>query len=201
MKISRLEVPPIGTNCYILMDEATQKAAVVDPGGGVRDIMTAIGDMGAQVESIFLTHAHYDHTGAVDAMRHNLPEVKVYLHPTEALSMGGDIAPPIANVTHYQEGDTIMVGELQVKVLHTPGHTVGGVCLVVNDAIFTGDSLFQGTMGRCDLPGGSYGQLLESLRCLDALEGDYQVLPGHMEPSTLNQERSYNPYMLEAKGH
>lgn len=200
MKIKRLEVPPIGTNCYILMDEATKKGAIVDPGGGAAQILKAVAEMGAQINTIFLTHSHYDHTGAVDAIRSSIPEVTVYMHQSDAMTMGGDVSPAIAGLTYYGEGDTLAVGDLTIAVMHTPGHTVGGVCLLVEDVIFTGDSIFQGTMGRCDLPGGSYSQLIASLKRLGNLEGDYRLMPGHMEETTMVRERSYNPYMLEAMG-
>mgnify|MGYP002803226893 CR=1 FL=1 len=98
----------------------------------------------------------------------------------------------------YGEGDTLTLGSLTISVLHTPGHTPGGVCLQVEDALFTGDTLFQGSMGRTDFPGGSYEQLMASLKRLGQLPGDYHVLPGHMGASTLETERKTNYYMREA---
>ena len=201
MEIKCLAVPPIGTNCYLLMDEASKKTAIVDPGGGAKEIMAELTAMGALVEAIYLTHAHYDHTGAVEALCAAYPGTRVYLHPKEAATLGQDICPALAvELSYYEEGDVLSLGELEVKVMDSPGHTVGGVCLLVEDILVTGDSLFTGTMGRCDLPGGNYGQLIASLKRLCDLEGDYQVLPGHMETSTLDFERKTNPYMREAMG-
>ena len=198
MIIKKLEVPPIGTNCYILEDNDTKSAAVIDPGGGTRAILNRIEEDGMEVKMILLTHGHYDHTGAVGALRAALPGVPVYLHPADAALLGAEMMPAIGETVPYGEGDVIPLGNLSITVLHTPGHTPGGVCLKVGDTLFTGDTLFQGSMGRTDLPGGDYEQLMGSLRKLDALPGNFQVLPGHMGATTLNRERTDNYFMMEA---
>lgn len=199
MTIKQLMVPPIGTNCYIFVDDETNCAAIVDPGGGAEDILKAV--EGLTVEKIFLTHGHFDHTGAVDALMEALPGVALYMHQ-------GDWAEvperyryhPALGCCYYEDGDVESVGNLAVKVLHTPGHTPGGVTLAVGDVLFTGDTLFKGSMGRTDLPGGSYGELMLSLKRLGNLEVNYRVLPGHEAPSTLSAERAENYYMAEAMG-
>lgn len=200
MVIKTLQVGEIGTNCYLLEDSKTQLAAVVDPGGDAEVILNQLAADKVQVVAVLLTHAHYDHTGAVEALRAAIPGVKVYLHPGDAARLGGPVFPTIGETVPYGEGDTVQVGELTVKVLHTPGHTPGGVCLWVEDAIFTGDTLFQGSMGRTDLPGGSYEEIMHSLKRLADLNGDYRVLPGHMGASTLAHERAGNYYLMEAAG-
>ena len=154
---------------------------------------------GVQVKAILLTHSHYDHTGAVRELREALPGVPVYLHPADAAQLGTAVMPPIGETLPYQEGDTVPVGNLTVQVLHTPGHTPGGVTLRVEDVLFTGDTLFQGSMGRTDL-GGSYTEIMASLKRLGQLEGDLQVLPGHMGVSTLDRERKSNYFLREALG-
>ena len=123
----------------------------------------------------------------------------MYLHPADAAQLGTAVMPPIGETLSYQEGDTVPVGNLTVQVLHTPGHTPGGVTLRVEDALFTGDTLFQGSMGRTDL-GGSYTEIMASLKRLGQLEGDLQVLPGHMGVSTLDRERKSNYFLREALG-
>lgn len=199
MNIKLMQVGEIGTNCYLLEDEDTRSAAIIDPGGEARGILGQAKADGVQVKAILLTHSHYDHTGAVRELREALPGVPVYLHPADAAQLGTAVMPPIGETLPYQEGDTVPVGNLTVQVLHTPGHTPGGVTLRVEDALFTGDTLFQGSMGRTDL-GGSYTEIMASLKRLGQLEGDLQVLPGHMGVSTLDRERKTNYFLREALG-
>lgn len=198
MQIKALPVGAMGTNCYLLEDESTNAAAIVDPGDDAGRILAQLRADGMTVRAILLTHAHFDHTGAVSELRQALPGVPVYLHPADAALLGSDIFPPIGATVPYDEGDALTVGSLTVRVLHTPGHTPGGVTLLAGDALFTGDTLFQGSMGRTDFAGGSYEAILASLRRLGQLSGDYQVLPGHMDASTLERERRSNYYLMEA---
>ena len=201
MKIRVLQVGPIGTNCYLLEDETTNAAAIIDPGGEGGRILDLIQADGMDVKLILLTHAHFDHTGGVAELHKALPDVPVYLHPADAELLGSPVFPAIGGPTvPYDDGDTLTLGSLTISVLHTPGHTPGGVCLKVGDALFTGDTLFQGSMGRTDFAGGSYEQIMASLKRLAALPGDYHVLPGHMGTSTLEAERKSNYYMQEAMG-
>ena len=201
MKIRVLQVGPIGTNCYLLEDETTNAAAIIDPGGEGKRILDLVQADGMDVKLILLTHAHFDHTGGVAELHKALPDVPVYLHPADAELLGSQVFPAIGVPTvPYDEGDTLTLGSLTISVLHTPGHTPGGVCLLVGDALFTGDTLFQGSMGRTDFAGGSYEQIIASLKRLAALPGDYHVLPGHMGTSTLEAERKSNYYMQEAMG-
>ncbi len=199
MNIKLMQVGEIGTNCYLLEDEDTRSAAIIDPGGEARGILGQAKADGVQVKAILLTHSHYDHTGAVRELREALPGVPVYLHPADAVQLGTAVMPPIGETLPYQEGDTVPVGNLTVQVLHTPGHTPGGVTLRVEDVLFTGDTLFQDSMGRTDL-GGSYTEIMASLKRLGQLEGDLQVLPGHMGVSTLDRERKSNYFLREALG-
>lgn len=199
MNIKLMQVGEIGTNCYLLEDEDTRSAAIIDPGGEAQGILGQAKADGVQVKAILLTHSHYDHTGAVRELREALPGVPVYLHPADAAQLGTAVMPPIGETLPYQEGDTVPVGNLTVQVLHTPGHTPGGVTLRVEDVLFTGDTLFQGSMGRTDL-GGSYTEIMASLKRLGQLEGDLQVLPGHMGVSTLDRERKSNYFLREALG-
>lgn len=202
MDIKHIFIPSVYTNCYLLADEQSGAAAVIDPGGDVTGkVLPALADNGWTLRYIFLTHGHYDHVGGVAALRAALPEAPVYLHPEDA-GKSDPLMPTAAlgDVALWRDGDVVRLGNLNVEVLHTPGHSKGSVTLRCRDALFTGDTLFAGSMGRTDLPGGSYEEIMASLKRLGALEGDLQVLPGHEGFSTLEAERKSNYYMLEALG-
>lgn len=204
MQIHSLQVGPIGTNCYLLCDEDAGVCAVIDPGGEAGQIRTAVENAGCKPCGIFLTHGHYDHTGAVDELRTHWPEIPVYLNHRDRYE--GDayalqLFPRLAGeVRDYDEGDTLTVGNLTVTVLATPGHSEGSVTLRCGDVLFCGDTLFAGSCGRTDFLGGSMNKMMASLARLGALAGDLKVYPGHMEPSSLDRERQWNPYLLQAMG-
>ena len=201
MEIKTLQVGPIGTNCYLLCDETEHRCAVIDPGGDPLMVAAAVKDTGCAPAVILLTHGHYDHTGAVADLQAKWPQVPVYLNRRDQYE--GDaylqqLVPPVADTRSYDEGDTIAVGGLTLSVLATPGHSEGGVTLRCGDALFCGDTLFAGSCGRTDFPGGSVKKIMASLKRLGSLEGDLTVYPGHMEPSTLERERAWNPYLRQA---
>ena len=201
MNIKNLQVGPIGTNCYLLCDETEKLCAVVDPGGDAARVAAAVVDTGCAPCAILLTHGHYDHTGGVAELRAKWPDVPVYLNHRDQYE--GDaylqqLFPPVPGAKDYDEGDTIQVGGLTVDVMATPGHSEGSVTLRCGDVLLCGDTLFAGSCGRTDFPGGSVKKIMASLKRLGSLEGDLQVYPGHMETSTLDQERSWNPYLHQA---
>ena len=201
MDIQILQVGPIGTNCYLLCDETEKLCAVVDPGGDAARVAAAVVDTGCAPCAILLTHGHYDHTGAVAELSARWPGVPVYLNRRDVYE--GDaylqqLFPPVPCAKDYGEGDTVQVGGLTLQVLATPGHSEGSVTLRCGDALFCGDTLFAGSCGRTDFPGGSVKKMMESLKRLGELEGDLKVYPGHMEDSTLDRERSWNPYLRQA---
>ena len=201
MNIKVLQVGPIGTNCYILCDEAEKLCAVIDPGGDASRVAAAVAKTGCAPCAILLTHGHYDHTGGVADLQAQWPEVPTYLSRRD--QGAGDsymlqLFPPVANAKDYDEGDTVRVGSLTLEVLATPGHSEGSVTLRCGDVLFCGDTLFAGSCGRTDFPGGSVKKIMASLKRLGELEGDLKVCPGHMEDSTLDRERSWNPYLRQA---
>ena len=201
MKIKTLCVGPIGTNCYLLCDEDAAACAVIDPGGDADAVAAAVDKTGCAPGAILLTHGHYDHTGAVAALRKRWPEIPVYLNRRDACGDDPYMAqlfPPVPGAADYDEGDTLTVGGLTVEVLATPGHSEGSVTLRCGDVLFCGDTLFAGSCGRTDFPGGSWEKILRSLARLGRLEGNLAVYPGHMEPSTLERERRSNPFLLQA---
>lgn len=200
MTIQVVQTPFMGTNCYLVMDEETNKGAIIDPGGGADSIRAAIKQMGMIPEVIFLTHGHYDHTGAVVELREEYPQIPVYLHTKDAeqTSKTDYLMPDVGETVPYGEGDEISVGNLVFRVMHTPGHTAGSVTLDTGDALFTGDTMFAGNCGRTDLPSGSPDMMAQSLKRLARMEGDRQVFPGHEGFSTLAKERTDNYWVLYA---
>lgn len=203
MKIISMQVGPIMTNCYILIDEESKKTAVIDPGEDADRILAALREEDSQVEYILLTHGHYDHTTAVPELHAALPQARIYIHQADANGAGSKLFPLASQVEDlllYDEGDTLALGGLTIQVLHTPGHSPGSVTLQVEGVLFSGDTLFAGSCGRTDLPGGSYEQMMASLKRLGELEGEFRVLPGHNAPSTLDREREYNSFVREAMG-
>ena len=198
MKIKTLQVGPIGTNCYILCDEAAKKCAVIDPGGDAVRIAAAVTETGCDLSAILLTHGHYDHTGGASYLKNKWPEADLYLNQRDAggMSTMRQLFPPVPDAKSCDEGDTIMVGNLPVSVMATPGHSEGSVTFRCGDVLFCGDTLFAGSCGRTDFPGGSMKKIMASLKRLGSLEGNLQVLPGHMEPSDLACERQMNPFLI-----
>ena len=192
-----LHTLPLGayqTNCYILHQEASSSCVVIDPGYTPEVILDFLAGKGLTLEAILLTHGHFDHVGAVRDLAAETG-CRVYLNPGD-LSMPPKLtAGPLYYTDTYSEGDTISPAGISFQVLSTPGHTPGSVCLIAEDFLFSGDTLFAGSCGRTDLPGGSTRAIRESLRRLATLPQDYSVHPGHGESTTLAWEKQYNPYM------
>ena len=201
MKVKVLRVGPIGTNCYILLDEKAKLAAVIDPGDEADRILQVLEELEAELSYILLTHGHYDHTTAVPDLHAARPEAKIYIHEADANGAGSHLFPlagQVPDLLLYDEGDELTMGDITIKVLHTPGHSRGSVTLQTADLLFCGDTLFAGSCGRTDLPGGSYDQIMVSLKRLGELKGDFYVCPGHDATSTLERERRGNPFLREA---
>lgn len=197
MKIAVMQLGSYGTNCYIVWDENTKNAAVIDPGDEAPSVLQTLQKEGLHLQMILLTHAHFDHMGAVDAIQ-AATGCKVYLHKAD-LTLPPEMTGTTPHPTDfYDEGDTVTLDSIVFRVLHTPGHTPGSVCLIADDVMFSGDTLFAGSCGRTDFPGSSWMQMESSLRKLHDLSGDYTVLPGHMGSSTLERERKTNFFMMQA---
>jgi len=202
MKILTLAVGELMTNCYIVCDEAAKVCAVVDPGGEAERIAAAVEKSGCKLQYILLTHGHYDHFTGVAGLLERY-DVPVYIHPDDAQAGGNNpwaLKFPRLDEAHqrwYGEGERLTLGSLVLQILSTPGHSKGSVCIVVEDVILAGDTLFCGSCGRTDFPGGDYKEMLLSLARLARLEGNYRVLPGHDRPTELERERRMNPYMRQ----
>lgn len=196
MLLSSLTVGSIGTNCYILYDETTRYAVVIDPSDDAELVEARIAALGLEVRAILLTHGHFDHGGDVSRLLAHR-RVPVYCHAADR-TLPSWLTHGLVFTAPYADGDRLDFDGLCFTVLHTPGHTPGSVCLLCGNRLFAGDTLFAGSCGRTDLPGGSFEQMRTSLRRLAALEGDYEVYPGHGESTTLNAERESNPYIQMA---
>lgn len=187
---------PVGayqTNCYMVWGEG-DKCVLIDPGYEATALLEQVEKQGKTLEAILLTHGHFDHVGAVRDIVADT-DCRVYICEKELSLPETFTAGRLYYTDTYDEGDTVTVAGLTFTVVHTPGHTPGSVCLLCGDTMFSGDTLFAGSMGRTDFPGGSWEQIQASLKRLSELSGDYRVLPGHGEESTLDFERRTNPYL------
>jgi glyoxylase-like metal-dependent hydrolase (beta-lactamase superfamily II) len=192
----RIKTLPLGlyqTNTYIIASAASKTCCVIDPGYEAETILDYLDESGLQLEAILLTHGHFDHVGAV---RDLVAETgcRVYIHP-EDLQLPPMFTAGRIYYTHtYTEGSQLDLAGLSIHVLHTPGHTPGSVCLLTENVLFSGDTLFAGSCGRTDI-GGSWPVIQASLKRLQTIEADFTVYPGHGESTTLAREKKYNPYM------
>ena len=194
LKIYALPLGAYQTNCYIIHEADSKTCCVIDPGYTPHVVLDKAQELGLTVEAILLTHGHFDHVGGVKEIAAETG-CKVYIHPEE-LSMPPMMTNGPLYYTHtYTEGSRLSLAGLTIFVRHTPGHTPGSVCLLVDDAMFSGDTLFAGSCGRTDLPGGSWTTISQSLRFLASMQSNFRVFPGHGESTTLDEEKQYNPYM------
>lgn len=202
MKLVCVPVYYATTNCYIICDEKEKLCAVIDPGGDADVISNAIGECGCALTAVFLTHGHYDHTGALKGLRESFGNVPVYLNERDVIRSEDAKTRfcfrEVGETLNYDEGDVLRIGDISVNVIATPGHTPGGVCLIAGDAIFCGDTLFKSSMGRTDLPFGSEEDMMNSLSRIGNLEGNYKLYPGHMAQTELDIERTENAFMRKA---
>ncbi len=210
MVLIRIIVGPLQVNCFILADEKTKEAVVIDPGDDAQDILKIIKEKDLKVRYIVNTHAHFDHVGANKAVKEatgaelllheaDAPVLATASNQSRSFGMNPVISPPADR--YVEHGDMITAGEISLKVLHTPGHTPGGISLLEQGMVFTGDALFAGSIGRTDFPGGDLMTLLRSIKTnLMTLPDDTKVFSGHGPASTIGDERRENPFLNEQSG-
>lgn len=200
-------VGAMGANCYLFSCSETKKAVIIDPGADGKRIYRWVLEKGLKVEYILITHGHVDHIGAVDDLRELLGDVLVGIHVDDAEMLtdarknlssyvGQGIALKKADLL-LQDGQELVIGQERIKVISTPGHSPGGVCFLCSEGLFSGDTLFAGSIGRTDFPGGSMNQLLDGVKKkLLILPENTRVFPGHGEETSIGEEKRSNPFLV-----
>jgi hydroxyacylglutathione hydrolase len=202
--IEKLVVGPFAANCYIVGAQSNREGMIVDPGDEAKRILNKVKELKLDIKLILLTHGHIDHTGALKEVK-EATGAEVMVHADDAKSLKGQSLGKLLGLSYpappppdrlLKDGDSIDVGDLHFLVLHTPGHTSGGICLLGEGVVFSGDTLFNYSVGRTDLPGGSYNQLMNSLQTkLMTLPDNTVVYPGHGPETTIGAERRGNPFL------
>jgi len=203
--IKELVVGPLMANCFIFGCQKTKEAVVIDPGGDADRIMIILDDLELQIKYIINTHGHFDHVSGNGQLK-EATGVDILIHPLDASMLSRlssnaaifgvrvDNSPPCDRT--IEEGETISFGELTLEVIHTPGHTPGGISLFTDDIVFVGDTLFSGSIGRTDFPGGDFDTLISSIQNkLFKMNDDVRVFSGHGPETTIGRERRYNPFV------
>jgi hydroxyacylglutathione hydrolase len=206
MILETIVVGALAVNCYIVGCEKTHEAAVIDPGDDAAKITSALKKDGLKLKYIILTHAHFDHAGAAKELKEHTG-ARVLVHEKDAALLmnteaqaalfGMHAAPAPKPDGFVKEGDVVKVGDLRLKVIETPGHTPGGISIYIasEKVVFTGDTLFWGSIGRTDLPAGNYKTIIHSLKVkLGALPDDTKVYPGHGDDTSIGFEKEQNPF-------
>ena len=200
MLIKTLPVGHLETNCYVVTNETTLECVVIDPGDESNTILDYLEDNHLTCRAIFLTHGHFDHTGACETVAEETA-APVYMNPADDASRRKSSHFPYSlpeNGIPFTDGSTVEAAGMKFEILFTPGHTPGGVTIQSDGVLFTGDTLFRGSCGRTDLDGGDPAQLEESLRKICAFVGSYEVYPGHMDSTSLVREKNFNYYCRKA---
>lgn len=204
MKFTYFTVGAFESNAYILGDERTKTAVVIDAGGNADKIINAVKGWGYTLSAILLTHGHFDHAGACAYLQKNAG-AKIYISEADApmCNTSGNLAEYFGLSFErfkpdliIKDGDTLSFGDIVIKVISTPGHTAGSLSFLTGDKLFTGDTLFRLSRGRTDFPSGDATDIILSIKKLFALLGDYTVYPGHYECTTLDYEREHNTARL-----
>jgi len=203
--IDSIVTPGMGVNCYLVSCDQTRKAVLIDPGAGSQMILEWLNKHDLDIQYILLTHGHYDHIGAVEELRRKLglqvaihkDDADMLLNPAKNLShfLGKNVALSPAEIL-LEDNQQLKLGKIILKVLHTPGHTPGSICLLTGEGLISGDTLFNGSVGRTDFPGGNMQVLIDSIsRKLLQLDDNTPVYPGHESKTTIGRERKYNPFI------
>ena len=208
MVVDKVVVGPFASNCYIVGSESNKEGIIIDPGDEAKKILKKVSDLGLDIKLIVLTHGHIDHVGALKEVK-EVTGAEVAIHADDVQSLSGGTGflvsilvpglsypkpPPPDRLLN--DGDSLDIGDICLEVLHTPGHTPGGICLLGEGVVFSGDTLFNYSIGRSDLPGGNYSQLMNSIHTkLLVLPDSTIVYPGHGPDTTIGAERKNNPFL------
>jgi len=202
--VDKLVVGPFASNCYIVGSESNKEGMIVDPGDEAGRILKKVKDLKLDIKFIVLTHGHIDHTGALKEVK-EATGAEVAIHGDDAKSLKQQLLSVALGLSYptppppgrlLKGGESLDIGDLHFEVLHTPGHTPGGICLLGEGVVFSGDTLFNYGIGRADLPGGNYSQLINSLQTrLMTLPDNTIVHPGHGAATTIGAEREGNPFL------
>ncbi len=206
MKIFKYSVGVMGTNAYIILDGETMEAVLVDPGDEADKLLSALESKGATLSYIILTHAHFDHILALPKIKEKTG-ASLFVHEDDAPMLADNSLNLLSRFSGKEvtfprpdrllrNGDTVKLGSGTLKVIHTPGHTPGSICLSVGDDLISGDTLFRESIGRYDFPGGDYQTIMSSLQKIKTLEIKGKIFPGHGMSTTLEHELSYNTYLI-----
>ena len=206
MNFSVIVTGVLEENCYIVYDESGT-CVIVDPGDDSETIADHIAENDLDPKAILLTHGHFDHTGAVVALKERYEDLPVYIHyedrklladPDQQGVFDFGVNDEFEADIFVEDGDVLSFGDLKIKVIHTPGHTKGSCCYLCENTLFAGDTLFRRSIGRVDLPGGSESTMMKTLKnVIAALPEDLEVYPGHGEFTTIGEELAENPYIRE----
>ena len=204
MIIKKLVVGPFASNCYIIVSESNKEGMIIDPGAEAEVILSKVKDLGLDIKSIVLTHGHIDHIGALKEVKEATgAEVAIHTDDAQALQensvntpLGLSYPTPLPADRLLKDGDSMDIGDLHFLVLHTPGHSPGCICLLGEGVMFSGDTLFNYGIGRADLSGSNYSQLMNSIHTkLMVLPDNITVYPGHGPDTTIGTERRGNPFL------
>ena len=199
MIFKQIPVGPMQNFVYLIGDETTKEAAVIDAGWNIDEIIENADSEKLKITKIILTHSHFDHVQKVQELI-DKTKADIYFHELESDSIKKHIKNGATKITKLKDNDEIKVGKIKIKIIHTPGHTLGAICLLFDNKLITGDTLFVGAIGRTDLPGGDAIKLFESLQKLKKLEDQIDIYPGHdygeTPFSTIGDEKKNNPYFM-----
>jgi hydroxyacylglutathione hydrolase len=205
MILETLSLGSYQANCYIYASDTTQKGFIIDPGAQADIILNRIDELGLDIVYIVLTHGHPDHTGALNKLK-DATCTTFAMHPADMPILRDKLLYSLLGFRHndarpdleLSDNDKLKAGDLTLRVVHTPGHTPGGICLLGEGLVFTGDTLFNMSIGRTDLPGGNTPQLIESIQeKLLTLQDETIIYPGHGPSSTIGEQRRFNPFLME----
>ncbi len=205
MKVARINAYEFGSNCWLVFDEKSGEGIIIDPSPETEKIIETLKDRKVTLKYIFLTHGHFDHMTSVDSLRDALG-IPLCIHKDDGEClvnsnlnayrkfMAADLVFRPAEIL-LEEGDKLSFGDLEITLMHTPGHSEGSVCYFVEDAMFSGDTLFDGSIGRCDLMGSDTKKMIGSLKRIASLNKDYTIYTGHGSVTTLSKQKQYNYYL------